>query len=109
MLKNFIFFFLGAVFMTAMTVWAVNPWDASPQSGTKVNIPSHPSATTKSVSLPTATTTYTKIIPVNTVYVLDSELGGQGVCVKIKDSDGDGFTYLTVNNGVGKFNLLSCE
>lgn len=55
----------------------------------------------------TATTTI-QVAKKTTVY-LDSELTSQGACVKIKDEDGDGYTYLTTNKGVGIFSSQSCE
>ena len=55
----------------------------------------------------TATTTTT--IPVNFTHFLDSEFLVQGACVKIKDVDGIGYTYLSVNDGAGNFSSLSCE
>lgn len=33
----------------------------------------------------------------------------QGACIKIMDSDGAGYTYLTTLNGVATFSKISCE
>lgn len=55
------------------------------------------------------TATTTKAIPANFTHFLDVEFLAQGACVKIKDSDGNGYTYLTVNDGVGNFSVASCE
>src|SRR3990167_7479655 len=56
-----------------------------------------------------STGTTTVSIPKYSLYNLDSTYTQQGACVRIKDSDGAGFTFLTVNNGVGTFSALSCE
>lgn len=55
----------------------------------------------------TATTT-AQIAAVKTIF-LDSEFMVQGTCLKIKDLDGSGYTYLSTNKGVGAFSLISCE
>lgn len=55
------------------------------------------------------TATTTKSIAERYTHFLDSEFVAQGACVKIKDSDGNGYTYLSVNDGVGSFSALSCE
>ena len=55
------------------------------------------------------TATPTKQIAQKYTHFLDSEFLAQGVCVKIKDVDGNGYTYLSVNDGIGNFSLTSCE
>ena len=55
----------------------------------------------------TATTTI-QVGSKTTVY-LDSELINQGACIKIKDEDGGGYTYLTTKGGVGTFSSQSFE
>ena len=49
--------------------------------------------------------------PVKAYKVLDAgrDYLGQGGCLKIADSDGDGFTYLTANNGILSASVTSCE
>lgn len=44
-----------------------------------------------------------------TTITIDSNSLTQGACIKIKDFDGDGYTYLTVNNGTQTFSTISCE
>ena len=53
--------------------------------------------------------TSTKALPEKVIYTLDGIFDGQSVCVKIKDADGAGFTYLTTQAGVGTFTKTSCE
>lgn len=48
-------------------------------------------------------------IPKNAIHIFDSEYLVQGACLKIKDIDGNGYTFLTVNNGSGTFSAKSCE
>lgn len=55
------------------------------------------------------TATTTRAIPAKFTHFLDTEFLAQGACIKIKDSDGIGYTYLAVNDGVGLFSALSCE
>lgn len=54
-------------------------------------------------------TTTTCLAPTYELYVFDSEYTQQGTCLKIKDADGLGYTYLTVNNGLPTFTTSSCE
>jgi len=44
-----------------------------------------------------------------TTVTWDSSSATQGACLKIKDFDGDGYTYLTTLNGVATFSITSCE
>ena len=55
------------------------------------------------------TATTTRSIATQFTHFVEAEFLTQGVCVKIKDSDGIGYTYLSVNNGAGYFSSLSCE
>jgi len=63
----------------------------------------------KSFKMISDTATTTKIIAEKFTHFLDSEFVQQGTCVKIKDLDGNGYTFLTTNKGVGIFSLTSCE
>jgi|CXWL01.1.fsa_nt_gi hypothetical protein len=56
-----------------------------------------------------ATTTATVEIPKFVVTTLDTNFGNQGSCMKLKDSDGIGYTFLIVNDGVATFSTASCE
>ena len=56
----------------------------------------------------TATSTI-KGAPKREVQSIDSSFAQQGICLMIKDVDGAGYTYLTVNNGTGTFSSVSCE
>lgn len=40
---------------------------------------------------------------------LDSSNPERGSCIIMKDSDGEGYTYLTVNNGVPSFSTAGCQ
>ena len=53
--------------------------------------------------------TTTTQIPKNAIHIFDSEYLVQGACLKIKDIDGNGYTFLTVNNGAPNFSTVSCE
>lgn len=53
--------------------------------------------------------TNTIAVPKNHTILLDSEFTAQGACLKIKDGDGSGFTYLTASNGVLTASTNSCE
>jgi len=55
------------------------------------------------------TATTTKNIATQYTHFWGAEYESQGACIKIKDSDGIGYTYLTVNNGQGFFTSTSCE
>ena len=55
------------------------------------------------------TATTTKSIPANHTYIFGTPYEEQGTCFKLKDSDGVGFTYLQVNNGLPIFSTNSCE
>ena len=39
----------------------------------------------------------------------DNNSGTTGACIKIKDNDGSGYTYLRVSNGTGTFSMVSCR
>lgn len=39
----------------------------------------------------------------------DNNSATTGACIKIKDNDGSGYTYLRVSNGVGTFSTVSCR
>lgn len=41
--------------------------------------------------------------------IVDSVSATQGSCLKLKDSDGAGYTYITVNNGVLTASATSCQ
>jgi len=56
----------------------------------------------------TATSTYS-LGAARFTHSFDSEWTNQGTCIRIKDSDGVGYTYLIVNNGVANFSMTSCE
>jgi len=43
------------------------------------------------------------------VIIWDSESTTEGACIKIKDSDGGGHTYMTTLDGVANFSTTSCE
>ncbi len=53
--------------------------------------------------------TTTEQYPARLTHTFDSELATQGVCIKIQDADGNGYTYLTTNNGTATFKPNSCE
>ena len=55
------------------------------------------------------TATTTMQIGERFTHFFDSEFLSQGVCLKIKDADGSGYTYLSTNKGTGIFSLTSCE
>ena len=61
------------------------------------------------IFLRSATTTETVALPSYTLHTLDSELDFQGVCVKIKNANGVGYTYLTTRDGIATFSANSCE
>jgi hypothetical protein len=44
-----------------------------------------------------------------TTITIDSNAASQGSCLKLKDVDGDGYTYCYVNNGVMTCSTTSCE
>lgn len=39
----------------------------------------------------------------------DNNSATKGACIKIKDNDGSGYTYLRVSNGTGTFSTVSCR
>jgi len=45
----------------------------------------------------------------STTITVDSSSGSQGGCIKIRDADGAGYTYLSTLNGVALFSTVSCE
>jgi hypothetical protein len=51
----------------------------------------------------TASTSATTTIAINSSSLT------QGACLKLKDVDGDGYTYVTANNGVLTASATSCE
>jgi len=44
-----------------------------------------------------------------TTFKMDSLSNEKGACLALKDSDGDGFTYLTVNDGTPSFSTAPCQ
>ena len=48
-------------------------------------------------------------VPSSTTHTFDGNLSFQAACLKIKDNDGVGYTYLTANNGTATFSTNSCE
>lgn len=44
-----------------------------------------------------------------TTVVIDSPSPSQGACLKLKDRDGSGYTYVTVNNGTLTASATSCQ
>lgn len=85
-------FFVGSI-------WAVNTFD----------IPSPKYKQNPKAIRTVVTATTTKNLPANFTYVEDSEFTYQGVCKKVKDFDGDGYSYRTVSNGVVTWSTTSCE
>jgi len=53
--------------------------------------------------------TSTPEIPAFRILTFDGEIESQGACLKIRDADGVGFTYLTTQSGAGVFTKTSCE
>ena len=66
-------------------------------------------ATQNTIFLRSATTTETVALPSYTLHTLDSELDFQGACIKIKNANGMGYTYLTTRDGIATFSTNSCE
>ena len=60
------------------------------------------------IAVPTSATT-TKNVGTKHTYTFDSPFANQGTCLKYKDSDSSGFTYVTYNNGVQTVSQNSCE
>ena len=56
-----------------------------------------------------ATNTAEVLIPSYRIHTFDALEDGQGVCLKIKNGDGNGFTYVTAQNGSLNASTLSCE
>lgn len=55
------------------------------------------------------TATTTKSIPARYTHTLDSDFIGQGVCIRVKDKAGSGYTFLSTDKGVLSASLTSCE
>lgn len=53
--------------------------------------------------------TSTRSIAARVTHLFDSEYLEQGVCLRIKDSSGFGYTYLTVEDGAASWSAQSCE
>jgi len=98
-LKTFLVI-LVSVFITSAAVFAAgDPFERSQKYEQK---------TTNKISVTTATTTKETVAKMFT-HNFDTEYTAQGACLRIKDSDGVGYTFLTVNNGTGNFSTISCE
>jgi hypothetical protein len=42
-------------------------------------------------------------------HAFEGEYNVQGACLKIKDENGGGYTYMTTHRGVATFSTISCE
>lgn len=56
-----------------------------------------------------ATNTKTYKIPSSVTKILDADYPDQGLCLPIKDIDGQGYTYLYTLNGVLMQSIIGCE
>ena len=56
-----------------------------------------------------ATTTVNGVIPARKTYVFDGAFNEQGVCFKVKNVNGVGYTYLSTQDGSLLVSIISCE
>ena len=80
------------------------PNEANPRADINAPLPSPTEFIAIQVSA-----TGTAQVPARHTITLEAQYLTQGVCVRIKDKDGDGYTFLTTDNGVGRFSNSSCE
>lgn len=98
---------IGAAIAILISAFYSNAFDPPPQSYRSAKITQTPGAVLRYRKAATTTAEYE--IPANTLYVIDSEFSGQGLCIQMKDSDGAGYTFLQVNDGVATFSTTPCH
>ena len=71
------------------------------------------SKVTPHIRIPTKTTTPTATstleIDYSALFNFGTNYTEQGACIRIKDTGGSGYTFLTTLNGQGLFSKVSCE